>query len=212
MAEKNNDDNVTFSPVEFTKLPLDYIISAPLMSTINAHKLAAQTSLNYVKELAGQDVSFEREITENGQQTGTRKVTAPLLAVTKVPNLNFDSLDIDFEYQISQVYTEKKSTTGQGSLKLGTSPFLSKFVNVGLNGSINGSKSTTNTINKSGSLDIKLHASEAPMPEGLNKIINWLTQDMKEEILPAAGNGDNAGGVTPTPADPVTPPSGDDGQ
>lgn len=191
----DNDDQVTFSPAEFKQLPLDYVISAPLMGTINAHKIAAQTSLDYVKTLASApNQNFEQEVTS--EQIGadgtvtpikqTKNLSVPLLALSKVPNMNFDSLSIEFDYAINQVYKEDKSSQAGGSLKVSGSKFLSKFVDVGLQGSISGKKSTENTINKSGSLSIKLHASEAPLPEGLSKVMTWFTQGIEENTKPSS--------------------------
>ena len=76
------------------------------MSTINAHKIAAQTSLNYIKELAAPENKqvFEQVVTNetyDGSGTPTpvsqkKSLSVPLLALTKVPNETFDSLSVDF--------------------------------------------------------------------------------------------------------------------
>ncbi len=51
MAEEVNE--TIASPAEFAKIPLDFIIATPLLTTIEAHKVAAMTTLEFVKTLNG---------------------------------------------------------------------------------------------------------------------------------------------------------------
>lgn len=181
MAEK-----VTFTPAEFTKLPLAYLISAPLEATINAHKIASDTTLKYVKALAEENPqTFKQTVSEKdsaGNVTKSEKeIEVPMLALTKVPNLTFDSLSIEFDYEISQVYSQKKDREAGLSLNAGATGLLSGLMNFGLKGGISSKKTTSNEINKSGSLSVKLHASESEMPEGLQKVISWMTQNIDEK-------------------------------
>lgn len=182
---------VTFDPAEFRQVPLDFIISAPLTSVIEAHRTAALTTIEFVKELIKmKDQEFERnavftEVDANGvstTKTRTKKIKVPFLALTKVPSLNFDSLSVEFEYSISQIYSDKSNKERTGQLNITGSPFLAKFVNIGLSGSVSSSQSQENTINKSGKLLIKLHVSETGMPQGLEKVINWMVQGIDSDL------------------------------
>lgn len=185
--------DVTFDPAEFKQVPLDFIISAPLRSTIEAHKLAAMTTLEFVKELAEmKPQKFERKglkkvIGTDGIETtvnDNRSIEVPFLALTKIPNLTFDSLSVEFEYSISQIFVDKHEKAQDLKVEIESSPFLSKFVKFGLNGSVSSSSSQENTINKSGKLSIKLHVSETGLPQGLEKVINWMVQSVDSDLLP----------------------------
>lgn len=205
--------DVTFSPAEFKQLPLDYIISAPLLTTIKAHAMATRTTLEFIKELAGQNEDFEitrvkQSIGPDGNPTGpaqkdTIKISAPLLALANTPSMNFDSLSVNFEYTISQVYTDKTNTQSNFQGKIGGSPWLSKFVDIGLSGGVTRTRGEENTINKSGTLDIKLHVSQGPTPPGLSRIVTAMTQgisdllenDVAAPAAPARG-GRGTGGTT----------------
>lgn len=174
------------SPAEFAKIPLDFIIATPLLTTIEAHKVAAETTLQFLNELndSSKNVEFETTVSKkdaagNVTEKG-KKVTVPLLALVKIPSLNFDSLSVNFNYNISQVYREAKTTKSGASLEVGTTGILSKFVNAKLTGSIEHTSNRENTANRGGTLDIKVHVSESPLPAGLQKVINAITENIED--------------------------------
>jgi hypothetical protein len=176
----------TVSPAEFTKIPLDFIIATPLLTTIEAHKVAAETTLQFINELndPAKKVEFDTTVTETDDKgvvtSKERKITVPLLALVKVPSLNFDSLSVSFNYNISQIYTEQKSTASKANLEVGTTGLLSKFIGAKLSGSIEHTSNRENTANRGGTLDVKVHVSESPLPAGLQKIINAITDNIQD--------------------------------
>lgn len=180
MADNTFDPSVA-SPAEFSKIPLDFIIAAPLLTTIEAHKLAAQTTMEFVKALNAQEpvsFSFSEEVTDaNGVTTKQdRSLTVPMLALTKVPSLNFDSLSVSFQYNISQVITEKNATSKAAKAEIATKGVLAKFLSASLSGSIENTNSRENTVNRGGTLDVKLHVSESALPAGLQKVIDAMVE------------------------------------
>jgi len=98
--------------------------------------------------------------------------------VVKIPNLNFDSLSVSFNYNISQIYKETEGSKQNADLKVATKGILSKFVEASLTGSIEHSRNTENVANRGGSLEIKLHVSETQLPAGLEKIINAMVENI----------------------------------
>lgn len=169
------DDSVA-SPAEFAKIPLDFIIASPLLTTIEAHKQAAITTLEFVNSIKNETMEFNysEEVTDGNGNTTTqnKKINVPLIALTKVPSLSFDSLSVSFEYSISQVVTEKNATQKAAKAEIATKGILSKFVGASLSGSIENSKSRENVVNRGGTLDVKLHVSESALPAGLQKVID----------------------------------------
>lgn len=172
----------TFNPAEFEKIPLDFIIATPLLTTIEAHKQAANTTLEFVTNLvnADKDIKFKVQVKEmdaDGKPEFKQKeITVPLLALVKVPSLNFDSLSVSFNYNISQVNKLTEAAAQSLNLKISTKGILSKFVDASLVGSIEHSRTSESTSNRGGSLEIKLHVSESKLPAGLEKIINALVE------------------------------------
>lgn len=174
------------SPAEFAKIPLDFIIATPLLTTIEAHKVAAHTTLQFINELndSAKNVEFETKVekkdsagnvTEKGQ-----KISVPLLSLVKIPSLNFDSLSVSFNYNISQIYKEQKTTKSGANLEVGTTGILSKFVNAKLTGNIEHTSNRENTANRGGTLDVKVHVSESPLPAGLQKVLNAITENIDD--------------------------------
>ena len=188
MAKKNSVTEI--SPAEFKKIPLDFIISTPLITTIQAHKLAAQTTLDYVKALAAEPaVKFtlnDATTGASGSTTAKREIEVPVLSIVKVPNMNFDSLSVEFDYNISQVYEEKSESEKGGNVGITGGGMISKWLGVSLGGNIGSKSNSSLTSNRSGSLSIKIHASESEMPQGLAKIIDALTNSIDAPSKPSA--------------------------
>ena len=174
------------TPAEFAKIPLDFIIATPLLTTIEAHKVAAETTLQFINELNDKtkNVEFETTVTEtdaNGKvEEKGKKIKVPLLAIVKVPSLNFDSLSVSFNYNISQVYKEAKKTTSGASLEVGTTGLLAKFIGAKLTGTVEHTTTRENTANRGGTLDVKVHVSESALPAGLQKVINSITENIAD--------------------------------
>ena len=182
------------SPAEFEKIPLDFIIASPLMTTINAHRQAAMTTLEFVEKLKdpANNMKFKTSVVttneDGGESIQEQEVSVPLLALVKVPSLNFDSLSISFNYNISQIVREESRTKSAAELEVETTGLLSKFVNAKLAGNIEHTTNRENTANRGGTLDVKVHVSEGPLPAGLQKIINAITDNIQTAVN-AAGNG-----------------------
>ena len=174
------------TPAEFAKIPLDFIIATPLLTTIEAHKVAAQTTLQFINELndKNKNVEFETTVTEtdaNGKvEEKGKKIRVPLLALVKVPSLHFDSLSVSFNYNISQVYRETRKSASGANLEVGTTGLLARFINAKLTGSVEHTTNRENTANRGGTLDVKIHVSESPLPAGLQKVINSITENISD--------------------------------
>ncbi|MEI6766945.1 MAG: DUF2589 domain-containing protein [Bacteroidota bacterium] len=174
--------NEVFAAAEFQALPLEFIVSAPLLGVIKAQTVATQTTKDFIEQFKKDSIEFTVKTASEstGQSAATStvetKINAPLLSMVPIPHIRIDSFTTSFKYEISQVQTIKKSTEGGGDVTIGAAGILSKFVDISLKGNVTSSKSSESVLNRSGSLDITLHASEAPMPEGLARILSLLSK------------------------------------
>jgi hypothetical protein len=197
------DENVQVMPAaEFQALPLESIIASPLKGAIEAQAIAAATTKAFIESMIGKDnkpvsipFNIQYKVSNAGGTTEANTVVnVPLLAIVPVPHLRIDSLTTHFKYEINAVTKSEHETSKALGGTVGTTGILSKFVNVSLNGSISSKSREESTTNRSGMLEITVHASEAPMPEGLAKILSLLASTIPPSApLPAA------------PAPPVKP-------
>lgn len=182
----DNNSPSTVSPAEFAKIPLDFIIATPLLTTIEAHKAAANTTLSFIESIKDKSTEFNVKVSDkdaNGNPVLVdKKITVPLLAIVKIPSLTFDSISVSFNYNISQVYKEEDKSAQNAELKVSTKGVLSKFLDASLTGSIEHSRTRENVANRGGSLEIKIHVSETQIPSGLEKIINGMVESIEIPI------------------------------
>lgn len=179
--DKNSNDPPTVSPAEFTKIPLEFIIATPLLTTIEAHKAAASVTLNFIESLKDKTVNFKitSDVTDSTTKTTKgQEVIVPLLSIVKVPYLTFDSLSVSFNYNISQVYRQEDKSLQKAELKASTKGVLAAFIDASLTGSVEHSRTRENVSNRGGSLEIKLHISETQIPAGLDKVLSAIVENI----------------------------------
>lgn len=159
--------------VEFQSLPLEFIIASPLAGAVKAQALAAATTRDFIEGFKGQVVELEASTQNSGDE---RKVTvkAPLLALVPVPHLRIDSLTVSFKYEISQISVDREEHQRELKGEAGTTGILANFVKASLKGSVTSKSASESTVNRAGTLEITVHASEAPIPDGLSRVLSLL--------------------------------------
>jgi hypothetical protein len=191
-------DNTNISlAAEFQALPLESIIAAPLKGAIEAQAVAAATTKAFIDSMIDKDgkpVNVHFKIARNSADaSGTAKTEAsidvPLLSMVPIPHLRIDSITTHFKYEISLAEKKEKEFGWGVDVQAGTTGLLAKFVSVSLKGNVSSKSREESVMNRSGMLEITVHASESPMPEGLAKILNLLSSTIPSPVdqLPAAG-------------------------
>lgn len=153
---------------ELQALPLEYMLSAPLVGAIKSQALAAQTTVQFIEkvglqedavtgDLSVRNVTFEytKQVTDPTQPDAdptieTNKLTVPFLAIVPVPYIRIEHLDVDFEFKVKETITRTAkvetssggggSTTTDGTFKMGGG-FFSFF------GAPSATVKVTNTVN-----------------------------------------------------------------
>ncbi|MDX9854843.1 MAG: DUF2589 domain-containing protein, partial [Tenuifilaceae bacterium] len=115
-----------------------------------------------------------------GDTTTIKKVSvsAPLLAMVPIPHLRIDSLTTHFKYEISSVAKSSEDTSKGVNMNVETGSALSLWAKGSITGSVSSKSSSESVMNRSGVLEITVNASEAPMPEGLAKILGILANSI----------------------------------
>ncbi|MBI5562356.1 MAG: DUF2589 domain-containing protein [Deltaproteobacteria bacterium] len=175
---------------DFQALPLEFIVSAPLQAAVKAQGIAADTTRQYIESLINLEtrkpltVEFEFNKSEGGPMpavtTTTTKVTAPVMSIVPIPHLRIDSMTIHFKYEISQIVMDKTGTEKGWDFSGGGGVGGNPWVNFTLKGGVSSktTASSESTMNRSGTLEITVHASEAPMPAGLEKILTMMANSI----------------------------------
>jgi len=167
-------------PSEFAKIPLEAIIGAPLDAVAKAQRAAADNTIGFIQALADKSQSFQySRIGEDGREQKVA-IKVPTLALVPTPHIRIDSVTTHFKYEISESLVVKKDTSAtlEGSAGIKYLP----IVDLSLKGSIQSSSADDSTTNRSGVLEITVHASEAPMPEGLAKVLSLLANAAQPQI------------------------------
>lgn len=177
---------------EFEKLPLEFLVATPLIAAVNAQSKSAMATMEFIQLLIKDGKPITVDFSASVQETlpATRggavqtivkeaQINAPLLSIVPVPHLRIDSLTVNFKYEISQVLKTSKEKTTTGELAAKSGALLSPWVSATLKGSVSSRSSEDSTMNRSGVLEITVHASEAPMPEGLAKILGLLANSIQ---------------------------------
>jgi hypothetical protein len=185
-------DNTNLSlAAEFQALPLESIIAAPLKGAIQAQAMAAAATKAFIDGMIDKNgnpvnVNFKVARTTGGT-TDTAAISAPLLSIVPVPHLRIDSITTHFKYEITLAEKKEKEFEWGVDASVGTTGLLAKFVSVSLKGNVSSKSREESTMNRSGMLEITVHASEAPMPEGLAKVLNLLASSIPSPADNKAG-------------------------
>lgn len=164
---------------EFQALPLDYLVSAPLIAAVKAQRLAAESTKEFVESMINnkKPLTVEFDIDQVSADGGSNSisVSAPLLAMVPVPHLRIESLTTHFTFEISQTYRDSSQTNASVDTSVSSGKALSPWVSASVKGSVSSQSAKESNTNRSGQLEITVQASESEIPEGLARILSLMT-------------------------------------
>ena len=193
MAEKN------LIGAEFQALPLDYIISSPLIAAVKAQSIAAQATKSFLEGMIDKDsskpitVDFSVDQQSSDGVVNSLDVKAPMLALVPVPHLRIDELTINFSFEISQTYRDSKETNKSVDMTVSSGRALSPWVKASVKGSASSKSAKESETNRSGQLDITVRASESAVPEGLARVLSLMTSAIQTPGTGGGGEGEGKG-------------------
>jgi hypothetical protein len=171
----------TFVGSVFNALPLDRMITIPLMAMVQAQVKASKAYVDFlmqvcIKEGKAIAVQFDYDETlldKEGNITGSqrRTVRVPLMAAVVHPCICIEEGNIDFELTVTQASEEKSATEGSATLEatLGWGPFK-----VSVHGQVSHKAEQTRKTDTRAKYSIHITAKRQPAPEGLQRIIDHL--------------------------------------
>jgi len=165
----------------FNALPLDRMITTPLMAMVQAQVTASKAYVDFllavcIKEGKAIAVQFDYDETlldKEGNIIGAQKRTirVPLMAAVVHPCICIEEGTIDFELTVTQASEEKSATEGSATLEasVGWGP-----LKVSAHGRVSDKAEQTRKTDTRAKYSIHITAKRQPAPEGLQRILDHL--------------------------------------
>ncbi|MCM1145561.1 MAG: DUF2589 domain-containing protein [Lachnoclostridium sp.] len=176
MADSNFVGNVV------NNLPIDKMISAPLTATIKAQSEMSMALAQFVQSVGLDKDGNVRMVTfnyedSNGGETTKRHIKAPFLALTGIPNLAVEEVNVSFELAITSAETEKIDNSAQLDASVSTKSWFSPL-SVSMTGSVSHSRSQTRSTDTRAKYSFDICAKKQGTPEALQRIIDAITDSV----------------------------------
>lgn len=173
-------------------MPIDQLISAPLLATINAQIQQSKAYIDFVKTVGIDDngkavlVDFEVDssLTAVGQPGQTLKMRVPLLALVTHPNVNIETVEVDFDVTVEVSESRQSETAGDVALaaQMGWGP-----ISVKVSGKASHKSAQTRSTDTRAKYSFKVTAGRAGPPEGMMRVLDAMV-DYATRPLPAPTN------------------------
>ena len=180
MADTNTIAN------QFTGLPIENLIAAPLLAAAEGQKSLASTTASFITEV-GMDSSGNTKSVTFNYDDGTEKVVldVPLLSIINIPSLCVDSIDIEFNMEVSTQSSTKSSTDSSATVNASCGFACWKA-------SFEGKVSHHSESNRSSDTSAKYTISvkgKQEKPEGLMKVLDMLNSSIGKGTTSAKSDG-----------------------
>lgn len=163
-------------------LPIEYMVAAPIVAAVKAQKEASSALAEFLDTVAldkdgnARMVTFKYEQeTQNGTTTEhqTRYIQAPFVALTGIPNLAVETVQVNFELEVDTSDTNKSSTEISTSTSGKTGFFLTPRVN--FSSSLSHSSEQTRKTDTRAKYSFHVEAKRQSEPEALMRILDAIT-------------------------------------
>ncbi len=181
---------------ELNSLDFGVYIGGPLQAAVQAQQASSMAAVDFLQEVGFEDngnggqqiryVDFDYEKTvpnpnfDPAQPIGPSNeqyiksdvsIKVPFVTMLQVPSLRIDTLDIDFNARLTSTQTSNLNTKFAASASLGINY---KIVNFKASASYQRTSSRGEKVEKSYSLNVKVHAVQDELPAGLDRVLTLL--------------------------------------
>lgn len=158
MTISDNKAETENTTEEFKGLTMRDLIGAPLQAACESQQKLAESALEFMTQIGFEenDLSQARRIkfnlqrpieTPEGITTSTIEVHAPFLTLVPVPSLLIESVDIDFQMEVTSTEKTQENFSSEVSTKAGDKGLFSR-VSVDVQGKISSSRENTRSTNQ----------------------------------------------------------------
>jgi hypothetical protein len=172
---------------QFTGLPIETLISAPLVAAAEGQKSLAATTANFITEV-GMDKDGKTKSVAFTYEDGSEHVEldVPLLSIINIPSLCVDTIDVEFQMEVSAQAASKSSTDASAELtaKAGFGCYSASFT-----GKVSHHSENSRSSDSSAKYSISVKGKQEK-PEGLMKVLDMLNNSIgKNKGTAADGSG-----------------------
>lgn len=162
-------------------LPIEQMISAPLTATIKAQSdmsMALAQFINHVgMDSQGNIRMVNFNYSENTAGTETqRHIQVPFLAITGLPNLAVEDVNISFELTVATAEQVKSDGSAVSNIEVKNSWFSP--VSAKMTGSVSHSYSQTRSTDTRAKYSFNINARKQQTPEALQRVIDAITDSV----------------------------------
>ncbi len=170
--KENTKESVSAS--YFTGLPMDELISAPLIAVSEVQQQLTASTLDFYNKIAFEgnaetrclEFDLKRPVAESGD-IGMQEVhvKAPFLGLVPIPSLLIDDVDINFQMEVTDASTSKNTENADV-----TPNWFGTHVNV--QGKVVTSRENTRSTEQTAKYQVSVSASQEQQTEGLSKLMD----------------------------------------
>ena len=191
---------------ELKQIPFGYLIGAPLMAAIESQARAAQSTIDFIKEIGFKsddtdgfditndlsndsdmgsirNVTFTYEKKSLASESGEFSLTVPILTITPIPYIRIDEMTIDFQAKLTDAVATNATNSSETNTQL-TANYKAFWSPVKVNFRVSSTSKSSSTRASSQKreykMDIHVRAVQDEMPAGLSKMLDILEDAIKD--------------------------------
>ena len=164
---------------QFTGLPIETLISAPLVAAAEGQKSLAATTANFITEV-GMDKDGKTKSVAFTYEDGSEHVEldVPLLSIINIPSLCVDTIDVEFQMEVSA-----QDASAELTAKAGFGCYSASFT-----GKVSHHSENSRSSDSSAKYSISVKGKQEK-PEGLMKVLDMLNNSIGKNKGAAADGG-----------------------
>ena len=174
--KENTKESVSAS--YFTGLPMEELISAPLIAVSEVQQQITASTLDFYNKIAFEgdaetrclEFDLKRPVMGPGDiREQEVKVKAPFLGLGPIPSLLIDDVNIDFQMEVTDALTSKSSENVDMSADVTPKWFGSS---VSVQGKVRTSRENTRSTDQNAKYQVSVPARQQSQTEGLSKLMD----------------------------------------
>lgn len=183
---------------DFKGIPMRDLIGAPLQAACESQQKLAETALDFMLRIGFEaddlekarviKFNLERPVeTPEGITTNTIEVQAPFLGLVPIPTLLIESVDVDFQMEVTSTTTSKDTLSTEVLTKAGYKGLFSR-VSVDIQGKVSTTRENTRSTNQTAKYQVHVSARQQRPTEGMSKLMDILASCTAPLKVTPSGN------------------------